>query len=145
MLVRGAPVVLVEVCVYNPRLLSPWVNHKLTKTLFLEWYIEGLMQERRNSSVLALESCLSCTKPSIWAHKYKPCKNMCCSDTKSNDPIRSQLCICQDNWAVVAHVNWIFKMKHRAKTIFMSFPWWAPQLFVKRVPGLARDGVPSNL
>ena len=29
-------------------------------------YIDGLVQERRNSSVLAMELRLSCTNPSIW-------------------------------------------------------------------------------
>ena len=30
------------------------------------WHIEGLVQERRNSSALAMEFRLSCTNPSIW-------------------------------------------------------------------------------
>ena len=39
--------------------------------LFLQWvqiygYMDGLVQERRNSSALAMELCLSCTKPSIY-------------------------------------------------------------------------------
>ena len=29
-------------------------------------YIDGLVQERRNSSWLAMELCLSCTSPMIW-------------------------------------------------------------------------------
>ena len=29
-------------------------------------YIDGLVQERRNSSALIMELRLSCTKPSIW-------------------------------------------------------------------------------
>ena len=29
-------------------------------------YIDGLVQERRNSSALAVELCLSCTDPSLW-------------------------------------------------------------------------------
>ena len=28
--------------------------------------LDGLVQERRNSSALAMELCLSCTNPSIW-------------------------------------------------------------------------------
>ena len=32
----------------------------------LKWNIDGLVQERRNSSALAMELRLSCTKPSIW-------------------------------------------------------------------------------
>ena len=28
--------------------------------------LDGLVQERRNSSALAMEFCLSCTNPSIW-------------------------------------------------------------------------------
>ena len=33
----------------------------------LAWYdIDGLVQERRNSSALAMELRLSCTKPSIY-------------------------------------------------------------------------------
>ena len=37
--------------------------------------IDGLMQERRNSSALAMELCLSCIDPSKWTHhnyKLKP-------------------------------------------------------------------------
>ena len=30
------------------------------------WYIDGLVQERRNSSALAMELCLSCINSSIW-------------------------------------------------------------------------------
>ena len=30
----------------------------------------GLVQERPNSSVLAVELCLSCTKPSIWKVQF---------------------------------------------------------------------------
>ena len=34
----------------------------------LQWYhIDGLVQERHNSSALAVELCLSCTNPLIWA------------------------------------------------------------------------------
>ena len=31
-------------------------------------HIDGLVQERHNSSALAMELCLSCTNPSIWRH-----------------------------------------------------------------------------
>ena len=33
-------------------------------------YIDGLVQERRNFTALALELRLSCTKPSIWHQKH---------------------------------------------------------------------------
>ena len=33
---------------------------------FFSEHIDGLVQERRNSDALAMELCLSCTKPSIW-------------------------------------------------------------------------------
>ena len=29
-------------------------------------FIDGLMQERRNSTTNALKLCLSCTNPSVW-------------------------------------------------------------------------------
>ena len=42
-----------------------WVRGQHYNTL--EWhYIDGLVQERRNSSALAMELRLSCTNPSIW-------------------------------------------------------------------------------
>ena len=34
--------------------------------LLTEKYMEGLVQERRNSSALSIELTLSCYKPSIW-------------------------------------------------------------------------------
>ena len=37
--------------------MCQWTNHG--------WYIEGLMQERRNSSALAMELRLSCIDPLI--------------------------------------------------------------------------------
>ena len=42
-------------------------NHQLGKKLSRNWrkHINGLVQERRNSSALAMELCLSCTKPSM--------------------------------------------------------------------------------
>ena len=33
-------------------------------------YIDGLVQERRNSSALAMQWRLSCTNPSIWQHMF---------------------------------------------------------------------------
>ena len=33
-------------------------------------YIGGLVQERRNSSALAMELCLSCTNPSILGYSF---------------------------------------------------------------------------
>ena len=33
-------------------------------------YFEGLAQERRNSSALAMELCLSCTNPSSWSQYH---------------------------------------------------------------------------
>ena len=35
------------------------------QSLLLRQYIDGLVQERRNSSAMRMELCLSCTKPSI--------------------------------------------------------------------------------
>ena len=37
----------------------------ITNTLCIHLFIDGLVQERPNSSVLAMELCLSCTNPSI--------------------------------------------------------------------------------
>ena len=36
------------------------------------FYIDGLVQEKRNSSALAMELRLSCTNPSMWMMSYKP-------------------------------------------------------------------------
>ena len=35
-----------------------------------EYNIDGLVQERRNSSALAMDLCLSCTDPSIWSYVF---------------------------------------------------------------------------
>ena len=45
---------------------QPWGRHKKVRinVLYIS-YIDGLVQERRNSSALAMELRLSCTKPSI--------------------------------------------------------------------------------
>ena len=47
--------------------VTRWSYFKMF-TLCLSWvqYIDGLMQKRRNSSALAMELCLFCTKPSIY-------------------------------------------------------------------------------
>ena len=37
---------------------------------FLKQYSDGLVQEKRNSSALAKELCLSCTNPLIWAFQF---------------------------------------------------------------------------
>ena len=91
--------------------------------------IDGLVQERCNSIVNALELHLSCTNPSIcyqqrisqmlYDKKYKSCKSMCCpymkdgdlffffpflfyiSLMKVNDWSRSQFCTCHDSSTVV--------------------------------------------
>ena len=38
----------------------------LRETRMIEDHVDGLVQERRNSSALAMELRLSCTSPSIW-------------------------------------------------------------------------------
>ena len=35
----------------------------------LQYYFDGLVQERHNSSALAMELCLSCSNPWIWCRK----------------------------------------------------------------------------
>ena len=49
--------------------LAPYVTRSsatMALTMQDKWvYIDGLVQERHNSSVLAMELCLSCTNPSI--------------------------------------------------------------------------------
>ena len=50
------------------------------QVLYQPQYIDGLVQERRNSSALAMELCLSCTNPSIWDyvhHTLSWCQ-LCC-------------------------------------------------------------------
>ena len=53
-----------------------WMRPKVTESVcdvrFIDpvWrYIDGLVQERRNSSALAMELRLSCTNPSIWCYR----------------------------------------------------------------------------
>ena len=38
----------------------------------VEFYIDGLVQEKRNSSAVAVELRISCTNPSICIMSYKP-------------------------------------------------------------------------
>ena len=47
---------------------QPNVLVSTTITLYNEC-LDGLMQERCNSSALAMEICLSCTNPSVWCKK----------------------------------------------------------------------------
>ena len=53
-----------------------WDLHKISRSkqgqCNSKQYIDGLVQERRNSSVLAMELRLSCTNPSISANEYSP-------------------------------------------------------------------------
>ena len=43
-----------------------WIGFQWNSCVLKWWYINGLVQERRNSIANALEVRLSCTKPSIW-------------------------------------------------------------------------------
>ena len=43
---------------------------------FADIDINRLVQERCNSSALAMELCLSCTNPSIWYFCYRALSNM---------------------------------------------------------------------
>ena len=53
-----------------PMATDQWRYHILTSN---HWYIDGLVQEKRNSSALAMELRLSCTNPSIWYCLKKAC------------------------------------------------------------------------
>ena len=46
-----------------------WYSQSLVKSLWPLDTILMLVQERRISSALAMELCLSCTNPSIWHHR----------------------------------------------------------------------------
>ena len=51
------------------------IFHMIYDMIYMIWYeiwydIDGLVQERRNSSVLAMELHLSCTNPSIYNHIF---------------------------------------------------------------------------
>ena len=46
------------------------LNPQPLDSCWLLYHFDGLMQERRNSSALAMELRLSCTKPSIWASSF---------------------------------------------------------------------------
>ena len=50
-----------KLCVYTVH-----TKHTYDSRYGMHQYIDGLAQERRNSSALAMELRLSCTKPSIW-------------------------------------------------------------------------------
>ena len=52
---------------------TKWYTLRWTSDMFTTGstlYIDGLVQERRNSSALAMELCLSCTNPSIWKLQF---------------------------------------------------------------------------
>ena len=46
------------------------MTSKLSQGIQAQKYIDGLVQERRNSSANALQLCLSCTNSSIWNPTY---------------------------------------------------------------------------
>ena len=46
------------------------MTSKLSQGIQAQKYIDGLVQERRNSSANALELCFSCTNSSIWNPTY---------------------------------------------------------------------------
>ena len=57
---------------YSIMLIMITVGHKFAQLIWHDIYnpwlsIDGLVQERRNSSALTLELCLSCTNPSVWS------------------------------------------------------------------------------
>ena len=54
----------------SPR--GQWVNWLWPMALWQ--HIDGLVQERRNSSALAMELCLSCINPSIWHRRPQSTK-----------------------------------------------------------------------
>ena len=61
--------------------IVPCIHDIKTLTAFMH-YIDGLVQERRNSSVLAMKLCLSCTYPLIciiWK------KSIFCDDIEINN------------------------------------------------------------
>ena len=70
----------------NTIIARPWEPKQsvtLVHTSFplcIHVYINGLVQERRNSSALAMELRLSCTNPSIW---YIKCQSMSLFDVSA--------------------------------------------------------------
>ena len=65
---------------------SCWTNNWVVNVL--KWHdahINGLVQERRNSSALAIELCLSCTYPSTWgpSGEYLLCEYISTSSRKT--------------------------------------------------------------
>ena len=71
MLVKGAPGVLLwfDVCWFYPH-PSGFLHWRrgyrtIAQIQEMDYHIDGLMQERRNSSALAMELRLSCSNPSI--------------------------------------------------------------------------------
>ena len=55
----------------------------------------------------------------------KSFKNICCSDMKNNNLIRSQFCTCHDSWAVMVCAklwpDWIIEIKIRVTRTFKRF------------------------
>ena len=63
-----------NICIWGTEYILHWLfelQFKFSRYLSLYYtgvplyHIDGLVQERRNSSALAMELCLSCTNPSI--------------------------------------------------------------------------------
>ena len=66
--------------------------------------IDGLVQERRNSSALAMELSFSCTNPSKWffEHNSYLMEMSFCSHPSYNEVIAMKFCTWHDSYAVMA-------------------------------------------
>ena len=70
--IRGFMVASTQYCWSEPEGITA-STHPLMECwcVFMGHHIDGLMQERRNSSVLAMELCLSCSNPSTYGFYYQ--------------------------------------------------------------------------
>ena len=94
-------------------------HHLTGKPGLLQWYhIDGLVQERRNSSALAMELRLSCTNPSTWV-------SWCVKSPASRFFFRPQT-KCGKHFHVMVSlcVLWGFYKKLTNITVTSYWVWW---------------------
>ena len=104
-------------CEGNPLVLGGYSSRRagIAKSVFSAWHyhIDGLMQERRNSSALAMELLLSCTNPSIWWYEWVICTKTECSFRTSQALFPSQSSLPSINNVLLSSESpWTPKLNH---------------------------------
>ena len=87
-------------------------------------YIEGLVQERRNSSALAMELRLSCTNPSTWPSRYgtrssQLVLNICTNHPSQGRKVMVQTWFCYPIFST-SHEYMTFKIWVKVKSSYMT-------------------------